>query len=87
MERLRSAAPLILLVGSLGAFFAIGILFDLFGHTIDWRNPAGWVQYACLPLAIFGGAWAMLGIRGGLKTAGFWTLLLLGAAIIGMLRH
>ena len=84
--RLSFYLPRILLFGGLLGFFAIGYEFNLFGHRIDWRDPATWAQGVCIPIALFGGGWVMGDVRQGLRTAGLWTLLLLGASLVGMLR-
>jgi len=86
MERPYRAVPLVIAIGSLAAFFVIGHFCDLFGHDINWQNPATWAQFGCIPLALFGAGWAIGGVGRGLKWAASMALLFLLAAGMRMLR-
>jgi hypothetical protein len=52
LSLIRPWTAAIVIWGSLAAFFAIGVAFDLFGHKMDGTNPAMWAQMATLGVPV-----------------------------------
>ena len=79
----------IVIWGSLAAFFVIGIAFDLFGHDdrsgqkLDFLNPARCAQFASLFAPVVHWKWFFHGARRGLK----WVAILLTPCLLtGLLK-